>query len=73
MMSAQGHLSDRDGHWRPHVMVYVPRAKASPWGANLADSPVAALEGDDLDPVTLFLIPVSRWSDGTPAPEHHAK
>lgn len=72
MMSVQGHLSDRAGHWQPHVMVYVPRAKASLWGANLADSPVAALEGDEFDPVTIFLIPVRRWSDGSPAPDHHA-
>jgi len=72
MMSSQGHLSDRDGRWMPHVMVYVPRAVASLWGANRAGSPVAALEGNDLDPVTVFLIPVRRWSDGTPAPDHHA-
>lgn len=73
MLSAQGHLNDHDGHWMPHVMVYVPRAKASLWGANLAGSPVAALEGDDLDPVTIYLIPVRHWSDGTPAPDHHEK
>ena len=73
MLSAQGHLSDRDGHWMPHVMVYVPRAKASLWGAGLPGSPVAALEGDDLDPVTIFLVPVRHWSDGTPAPDHQAK
>jgi hypothetical protein len=72
MMSAQGHLNDRAGHWMPHVMVYVPRAKASLWGADLVGSPVAALEGDDFDPVTIFLIPVRQWSDGTPAPDHHA-
>jgi hypothetical protein len=74
MMSAQGYLNDHDGHWMPHVMIYVPRAKPSSWGANLAGSPVAALEGDELDPVTVFLVPVRHWSDGTPAPEpHHAK
>ena len=73
MLSAQGHLNDHDGHWMPHVMIYVPRAKASLWGANLAASPVIALEGDDLDPVTVFLIPVRNWSDGTLAPDHHAK
>lgn len=73
MMSAQGYLNDHDGHWMPHVMIYVPHAPASLWGANLADSPVAALVGDDLDPVTIYLVPVRHWSDGTPAPDHHAK
>lgn len=73
MMSAQGHLNDHDGHWMPHVMVYVPRAKASLWGANLTGSPVAALEGNELDPVTTYLVPVRHWADGTPAPDHHAK
>ena len=72
MLSSQGHLNEHDGHWMPHVMVYVPRAKASLWGANLAGSPVAALEGNELDPVTTFLVPVRHWSDGTPAPDHHA-
>ena len=73
MMSAQGYLSDRDDHWMPHVMIYVPRAKASSWGANTAGSPIVAFEGDDLDPVSVFIIPVRRWSDGTAAPDHHAK
>lgn len=72
MLSKRGHLNDHDGHWMPHVMIYVPRAPASLWGANLAASPIIALEGNDLDPVTVYLIPVRRWSDGTVAPEHHA-
>lgn len=73
MLSKQGHLNDRDGHWMPHVMIYVPHAAASLWGADLAASPIVALEGGDLDPVTVYLIPVRKWSDGTPAPDHHAK
>lgn len=70
MMSARGHLSDRDGRWMPHVMIYVPRAPASLWGANLAGSPIAAFEPNDLDPVTVYLVPVRHWSDGTSAPDH---
>jgi hypothetical protein len=73
MMSAQGHLSDKDVHWMPHVMIFVLRAAASSWGANLAGSPIFAFEGDDLDPVTVFLIPVRNWSDGTPARDPHGK
>jgi len=64
-------MLDEIGHWMPHVMIYVRRMKAALWGANVADSPVAALEYGDLDPVTIFLVPVSHWSDGTVAPEHH--
>jgi len=70
MLSAQGHLNDHVGHWMPHVMIYVPRAPASLWGANLKGSPIAALAATDLDPVTTYLIPVAHWSDGTPAPDH---
>ncbi|TLY49357.1 MAG: hypothetical protein E6K53_13880 [Gammaproteobacteria bacterium] len=40
---------------------------------NLQGSPINAFEGDDLDPITVFLIPVRNWSDGTPAPDHHGK
>jgi len=70
MLSAQGHLNDHDGHWMPHVMIYVPRAPASLWGANMPGSPIAALTATDLDPVTVYLIPVRHWSDGTAAPDH---
>ena len=73
MMSPRSHLSDRENHWMPHVMIYVTRAKASSWGANMAGSPISAFEGDDLDPVSVFLIPVRTWSDGTPAPDHPGK
>ena len=71
MMSVQGHLNDADGHWHPHVMLFVPGAgagAAAGWGANLPGSPIMAQEGDDTDPVTVFFIPVRRWSDGTPGP-----
>jgi hypothetical protein len=68
MMSVQGHLNDADGHWHPHVMFFVPGSAAASWGANLPGSPIIAQEGDDTDPVTIFFIPVRRWSDGTPGP-----
>jgi hypothetical protein len=64
MMSRQGHLSDANGHWHPHLMFYQSRATAAAWGANLPGSPVFAKEGDAAEP-TLFYIPVSEWSDGT--------
>jgi hypothetical protein len=65
MMSKQGYLNDRAGHWHPHVMFYVPPAMAKTWGANLNGSPVLASD-DATDHLTVFMIPIARWSDGTP-------
>jgi hypothetical protein len=64
MMSRQGRLSDRDGHWHPHLMFYGADTDAAAWGANLDGSPVVAAPGDP--GVTIFMVPVSHWSDGTP-------
>lgn len=66
MLSKQGYLNDRDGHWHPHVMVFLPRMATAQWGA---DAPGGVLSGDDssLEPFTVFYVPVTRWSDGTPA------
>ncbi len=70
MMSVQGHLNEADGHWHPHVMVFVPRTTAA--GANLPGSPIYAQEGDDIEPVTILMVPVRTWSDGSPdAAMHH--
>jgi hypothetical protein len=41
-------------------------------GANLPGSPMIAGEGSAPDPTTTFMIPVRRWSDGTPAPGYRA-
>lgn len=64
MMSKQGYLSDRDGHWHPHLMLFVPLTDPTTWGADLPGSPIIALR-DIPSRLTLFLIPVGRWSDGT--------
>ncbi len=42
MLSKQGYLNDRDGHWRPHLMFFVAGAEPGSWGAGLAGSPVVA-------------------------------
>ena len=65
MMAKGGHLNDRAGHWHPHVMFYAPLADAKSWGANLEGSPMVATE-DTLDRLTVFMVPVGSWSDGTP-------
>ena len=70
MMSKQQYLNDSDKAWRPHLMFFVPGVPASSWGGNLTDSPVLAAD-DPEERMTIFMIPVSKWSDGTPAPPTH--
>lgn len=65
MQSKEGYLNDAVGHWHPHVMFFVPLDMAKTWGANEDGSPI--LSGDDVSAgLTIFMIPVARWSDGTP-------
>jgi hypothetical protein len=64
MLSREGYLSDRDGHWHPHLMFFVPATDAATWGADLPGSPILAA-ADPLDRLTVFLVPVVKWSDGT--------
>jgi len=69
MMSKQGYLNERAGHWQPHLMFFLPLTDAATWGADVPGSPVLA-DRDTLGRMTIFMIPVGKWSDGTPAPEH---
>jgi hypothetical protein len=69
MMSKQSYLSDRDGHWHPHLMFFLPRTNPLAWGAGLPGSPVLGIE-DPEDRLTVFLIPVEKWSDGTAGPPY---
>jgi hypothetical protein len=66
MLSKQGYLSDRDGHWHPHLMFFVPDTDPATWGAGLPGSPIIGVK-DTLERFTLFLVPVGHWSDGTSA------
>lgn len=66
MMSKQGYLGDSVGHWHPHLMLFLPPTDPTAWGAGLAGSPVLA-SPDTLGRLTVFLIPVGKWSDGTAA------
>jgi hypothetical protein len=71
MLSKQGYLSDRDGHWHPHLMFFLPQTDPQTWGANLPNSPILAGE-DPQDRLTVFLVPVAKWSDGTAdSPNQH--
>jgi len=64
MMSKQGYLNDRDGHWHPHLMFFVEPTDPAAWGAGLAGSPIIGAE-DSEDRLTIFMVPVRKWSDGT--------
>jgi hypothetical protein len=68
MMSKQQYLSDDDMHWHPHMMWYVPGDAAQSWGANLASVPAIAGNVPE-DRMTVFLLVVGHWSDGTLAPQ----
>jgi len=67
MMSKQGWLSDRGGHWHPHLMFFVPLTEAASWGAGSPGSPVINAFIMTPERHTVFLIPVAKWSDGTSA------
>ena len=70
MMSRTGYLNDALGHHVPHLMFYFPLTDKSSWGADLPDSPVTLnpqFQGGP-EPITEFVIPVGKWSDGTAAP-----
>jgi hypothetical protein len=67
MLSKQQYLNDKGDNWHPHLMFFIPQAAAATWGANLADTPVAATEMPH-DRLTIFMVPVATWSDGTPDP-----
>jgi hypothetical protein len=67
MMSKQSYLGDSAGHWHPHLMFFVPLTDPAAWGADLPGSPVLSDQAN-LDRLTVFMVPVSQWSDGTEAP-----
>jgi hypothetical protein len=64
MLSKEGYLTQVDGHWHPHLMFFVPQADGGTWGANVPGSPILAAD-DPQDRLTIFMIPVAKWSDGT--------
>ena len=64
MMSRDAFLGDGAGHWHPHLMFYTPETGAATWGADLPGSPILSF-GYSQDRLTVFMIPVAKWSDGT--------
>jgi hypothetical protein len=79
MMSKDSYLSDYGGHDAPHMMFYETAEDGAAWGANLTNSPVLAVnywyisaeaypQLKSFPPLSVFLVGVTKWSDGTPAP-----
>jgi len=70
MMSKQGYLNDSAGHWLPHLMFYFPRAAGSNWGADEPGAPpmLNPQFQDSPEALSVLMVPVTHWSDGTPAP-----
>lgn len=86
MMSKASYLSDAGDHNIPHVMFFQAMKDGSAWGANLPNSPVMGVNywyiSDEsypqlksFPPMSVFLVAVDKWSDGTSAQynEHHGK
>jgi len=70
MMSKEQHLNDEAGHWHPHLMFYIPPADVASWGVGLAGSPVFGFK-EYLDRVTVFVVAVGKWSDGSDVSAKH--
>lgn len=70
MMGKGQFLNDQAGHWVPHLMFYFPRAAGAYWGADLPGAPPMLNPQFQESPeaISVIMVPVMHWSDGTPAP-----
>ena len=66
MTAKHQYLNDTDKSWHPHLMFFVSGDATKSWGGNLSGSPVIAA-ADPEEHVTIFMVWVGKWSDGTPA------
>lgn len=67
MMSKQQYLNDRGMSWHPHLMFFVSGDAAKSWGADRPGSPIISAN-DPEERVTILMVWVGSWSDGSPAP-----
>jgi len=76
MMSKSSYLTDSGDHNVPHIMFFQSVKDGAAWGANLTNSPVAAVNywylSEQSYPqlksfplLSVFLVVVDKWSDGT--------
>ena len=64
MMAKEQYLGDSAQHWHPHLMFFLPQTDTATWGADLKGSPIFGAT-DPEDRLTIFFVPVAKWSDGT--------
>jgi hypothetical protein len=64
MQSRQQYVSDSGGRWHPHLMFFVADQDPESWAANQSGSPVLGFK-DNPNRLTVFMVPVRGWSDGT--------
>jgi hypothetical protein len=68
MMSKRAYLTETGGNVA-HVMIYTPHLDPTEWGADVANSPIMLNpQFKGAEPIDVWVIPVGKWSDGTPAP-----
>ena len=78
MMSKSSYLTDSGNHNMPHLMFFESVMNDAAWGGNPQTSPVLSVNYWYLaaeaypqlklfPPLSVFLIGVEKWSDGTPA------
>ena len=78
-MSKSSYLTDYGDHNMPHLMFFQTDKDGTAWGANVTNSPVMAVnywyisaeaypQLKTFPPLSVFLVGVTKWSDGTPAP-----
>jgi hypothetical protein len=76
MMSKSSYLTDNGHHNVPHIMFFQSARDGEAWGANLTNSPRMAVnywyispdaypQLKSFPPLSVFLIMVDKWSDGT--------
>lgn len=79
MMSKASYLTDYGNHNGPHLMFFQSDKNDAAWGANLTNSPVMSanywyISGEaypgleSLPALSVVLVAVDKWSDGTTAP-----
>lgn len=69
MLSKGAYLTDNGDHNLAHLMFYTPPIPGAEWGADLPNSPVMLNQQFiGTQPISVFVVPVGRWSDGTAAP-----
>lgn len=66
MLSKSQYLGDEGKSWHPHLMFFVAGDAEKSWGADLPGSPIIAAN-DPEEGVTIMMVLVPKWSDGTPA------